>query len=55
MSPARPARAPEVSVLLPYRDAAETLGEALESTLADSSARIELLAVDDGSEDAGPA
>jgi glycosyltransferase involved in cell wall biosynthesis len=43
-----------VSVLLPYRDAARTLREAMQSVLADASATIELLAVDDGSRDEGP-
>lgn len=47
--------APQVSVLLPYRDAARTLREAVQSVLADPSATIELLAVDDGSCDDGPA
>jgi glycosyltransferase involved in cell wall biosynthesis len=46
---------PEVSVLLPYRDAAATLEEALASVLAQAGVRFELLAVDDGSRDAGPA
>lgn len=45
---------PEVSVLLPYRDAARTLGAALASVLADESALVEVLAVDDGSCDEGP-
>ncbi len=45
---------PRASVLLPYRDAADTLREALESTLADLPDDAELLAVDDGSRDGGP-
>ena len=45
---------PQVSVLLPYRDAARTLLEAMQSVLADDSATIEVLAVDDGSQDDGP-
>lgn len=40
-----------ISVLLPYRDAAATLGEALDSVLADLSPDDELVAVDDGSRD----
>lgn len=38
-------------MLLPYRDAAPTLDEALASVLSDRSAEIEVLAVDDGSTD----
>jgi glycosyltransferase involved in cell wall biosynthesis len=49
------AHAPEVSVLLPHRDAARTLREAVQSVLDDASATIELLVVDDGSRDEGPA
>lgn len=41
-----------ISVLLPYRDAAATLGEAIESVLADLSPDDELVAIDDGSRDA---
>lgn len=40
---------PDVSVVLPYRDVAPTLGEALESVLAEREIRIEVLAIDDGS------
>lgn len=40
-----------ISVLLPYRDAAATLGEALESVLADLSPDDEVVAIDDGSRD----
>lgn len=43
-----------ISVLLPYRDAAGTLSEAMESVLADLGARDELVAIDDGSRDGGP-
>jgi glycosyltransferase involved in cell wall biosynthesis len=43
-----------VSVLLPYRDAALTLEEAVSSILAQSEPSLELLAVDDGSRDDGP-
>ena len=38
-----------ISVLLPYRDAAATLGEALESVLADLSPDDEVIAIDDTS------
>ncbi|MBX3207985.1 MAG: glycosyltransferase [Labilithrix sp.] len=43
-----------ISVLLPYRDAAATLGEAASSVLADMGADDELVLVDDGSRDDGP-
>lgn len=43
---------PRVSVLLPCRDAADTLSEALASLLAQSYADLEVLAVDDHSTDA---
>lgn len=43
--------APEISVLLPIRDAEETLPEALESLAAQSIGGIEVVAVDDGSTD----
>lgn len=45
----------KLSVLLPYRNAVATLGDALESVLADLGPDDELLAVDDGSSDGGPA
>jgi len=44
-----------ISVLLPYRDAAATLGEALESVLADMAEDDELVAIDDGSRDGSAA
>ncbi|MBN9162470.1 MAG: hypothetical protein BGO98_47685 [Myxococcales bacterium 68-20] len=44
-----------ISVLLPYRDAAATLREAASSVLADMGADDELVLVDDGSKDDGPA
>lgn len=44
-----------ISVLLPYRDASATLREAIESVLTESAAPLELLAIDDGSTDGGPA
>lgn len=44
-----------LSVLLPYRDVEGTLGEALESVLSEREVPLELLAVDDGSADGGPA
>ena len=47
--------APRVSVLMPYRDAAETLAEAMESVLDERGVDLELIAVDDGSRDEGPA
>jgi glycosyltransferase involved in cell wall biosynthesis len=46
---------PAISVLLPHRDAAETLEEAAASVLADMGADDELVLVDDGSSDEGPA
>ncbi|AKT38752.1 glycosyltransferase [Chondromyces crocatus] len=45
---------PLVSVLLPYRNAAETLDEALESVLSEREIDLEIIAVNDGSNDAGP-
>lgn len=44
-----------VSVLLPYRNAAATLAEALHSILAQTYSQFELIAIDDGSSDSGPA
>jgi GT2 family glycosyltransferase len=44
-----------VSVLLPYRQAAATLAEALDSVLAQRGVDLEVIAVDDGSTDDGPA
>lgn len=46
---------PAISVVLPYRDAADTIVEALESVLAQTEGDLEIVAVDDGSTDAGPA
>jgi glycosyltransferase involved in cell wall biosynthesis len=46
---------PEVSVLLPFRDAAATLEEALDSVLAQRGVAAEVIAVDDGSRDGGGA
>ncbi|KYF78430.1 glycosyl transferase [Sorangium cellulosum] len=46
--------APLVSVLLPYRQAEATIEEALESVLAERDLDLEVIAVDDGSTDAGP-
>jgi glycosyltransferase involved in cell wall biosynthesis len=42
---------PEVSVLLPCRDAEDTIAEALESVLAEHDVALELIVVDDGSRD----
>src|SRR6266571_4910610 len=42
---------PRVSVLLPVRDAAATLGPCLESVLGQSLRELEVIAVDDGSRD----
>ena len=44
-----------VSVLLPYRDAGDTIDEAARSILAQEGVELELVAVDDGSRDDGPA
>src|SRR5207302_689224 len=46
---------PLISVLLPVRDGARYLREALASVLAQTLADFELLVVDDGSEDETPA
>ena len=43
---------PQVSVLMPFRNAADTLDECLDSIQAQDLEDFELLAVDDGSEDA---
>lgn len=40
-----------ISVLFPFRDAEATLGEALESILAQRNAELEVIAIDDGSRD----
>jgi len=42
---------PEVSVLLPCRDAQDTVAEALHSVLAEREVALEVIAVDDGSRD----
>ena len=42
-------------MLLPFRDARETLGEAVESILAQEGVDLELIAIDDGSSDGGAA
>ncbi|MGD8863549.1 MAG: glycosyltransferase [Myxococcales bacterium] len=44
----------EVSVLLPYRDAAATLEEALDGVLSQRGVHLDVIAVDDGSRDDGP-
>jgi glycosyltransferase involved in cell wall biosynthesis len=46
---------PDVSVVLPFRDAAPTLEAALDSILAQRGVALELIAVDDGSRDEGTA
>lgn len=52
----RPASgAPAVSIVLPFRDAAPTLARCLDSLTAQSWADFEIVAVDDGSSDGGPA
>lgn len=50
-----PAIRPRCSVLLPFRNVAETIAEAVESLLLDPLDPIEVIAVDDGSSDDGPA
>src|SRR5436190_5233792 len=47
--------APEVSVVLPYRDAEPTLEEALRSVFDQQGVAFELIAIDDGSRDQGAA
>jgi len=44
-----------ISVLLPYRDAAPTIEVAIESVLAEQTLDLEVIAIDDGSRDDGPA
>ena len=44
-----------VSVVIPARNAAETLGDALESLVAQSEGSFEAIVVDDGSSDRTPA
>jgi glycosyltransferase involved in cell wall biosynthesis len=46
---------PAVSVLLPYRDAAATVEEAVASILGQEGASLELVAINDGSRDEGEA
>src|SRR5688500_5718707 len=46
----RYARRPVISVLLPFRDAAATLAEAVGSLLSED---VEIVAIDDGSRDGG--
>ena len=45
---------PRISVVLPFRDAADTLQEAVDSMLGQSEGDFELLAIDDGSSDSSP-
>lgn len=49
------AAAPHISVLLPFRDAAATLGRCLDSLAAQTLPDFEIVAVDDGSGDESPA
>lgn len=42
-----------ISVIVPFRNAAETLDSALHGLLADPDPRVEVLAIDDGSTDGG--
>lgn len=46
---------PLVSVLLPYRNNAATIAEAVVSVLAERDVDLEVVAIDDGSSDEGPA
>jgi len=48
-----PQRDVALSILMPYRDAAPTLDEALGSVLAETAPDLELVAIDDGSMDGG--
>lgn len=54
-APPAPRTRPLVSVLLPYRNNAPTIEEALSSVLAERAVDLEVLAIDDGSTDSGPA
>jgi len=44
---------PAVSVLLPYRDAGETIEAAIDTVLSQRRPSLELICIDDGSEDGG--
>src|SRR5215208_1003595 len=44
-------RPPAISIVMPFRDAAATLSECLESIKGQTFADFELLAIDDGSAD----
>ena len=44
-----------ISVVMPFRDAGETIDVALASVLDGTAAELELIAIDDGSTDSGPA
>ncbi len=46
---------PLVSVLLPYRNCESTIASAIQSVLAERGVPLQLVAVDDGSTDSGPA
>lgn len=45
---------PLVAVVMPYRDAEATIGEAMDGVLGERDVDLALLAVDDGSRDRGP-
>ena len=42
---------PEISVLFPFRNAAATIGEAIDSICSQEGVELEIIAVDDGSTD----
>ena len=50
-TPVRPTPAPTLSVLVPAYNAADTIGDALESALVQRPAPLEVIVSDDGSED----
>ena len=51
MQPLSPARTPRVTCLLPYRDAEQTVEEALDSLLSQQGVALQVIAIDDGSRD----